>query len=80
MSEPDVNEDELDEAVDRIVALGKPRLHRSFPMQVLTGAVAGGEIGFGILALLVVEEATGSKPLGALRVRHRPSRAAAGAQ
>ncbi|WP_411285764.1 formate/nitrite transporter family protein [Lapillicoccus sp.] len=66
MSEHDVNvnEDEIDEAVDRIVALGKPRLHRSFPMQVLTGAVAGGEIGFGILALLVVEEATGSKLLG----------------
>jgi formate/nitrite transporter FocA (FNT family) len=62
----DTREDELDDAVDRIVELGKPRLHRSFAMQVLTGAVAGGEIGFGILALLVVERETGSKALGGL--------------
>ncbi len=66
MPEHDANQDELDEAVDRIVELGKPRLHRSFPMQVLTGAVAGGELSFGILALLVVEESTGSMLLGAL--------------
>lgn len=55
VSEHDTREDELDEAVDRIVELGKPRLHRPFVMQVLTGAVAGGELGFGVLALLVVE-------------------------
>ncbi len=66
MSDHDLNEDELDDAVDRIVELGKPRLHRSLAMQMLTGAVGGGELGFGILALLVVEEATGSKLLGAL--------------
>ncbi len=66
MTEHDLNEDELDEAVDRIVELGKPRLHRSFPMQVLTGAVGGGELGLGILAMLVVEHQTGSMLLGAL--------------
>ncbi len=66
VSEHDTREDELDEAVDRIVELGKPRLHRPFGMQVLTGAVAGGEIGFGVLALLVVEHRTGSILLGAL--------------
>ena len=66
MSQHDTNEDELDEAVERIIALGKPRLHRSFPMQVLTGAVAGGEIAFGVLALVVVEHETGSLLLGAL--------------
>ncbi len=66
MSEHDANEDELDEAVERIIELGKPRLHRSFGMQVLTGAVGGGELGFGVLALLVVEERTGSTLLGAL--------------
>ncbi len=65
-SEHDTREDELDDAVDRIVEQGKPRLHRPFSMQVLTGAVAGGEIGFGILALLVVEHETGSKLLGGL--------------
>lgn len=64
--EPDTREDELDEAVDRIVELGKPRLHRSFGMQVLTGGVAGLELGFGVLALLVVEHRTGSMLLGAL--------------
>ncbi len=66
MTEHDLNEDELDEAVDRIVELGKPRLHRSFAMQVLTGAVGGGELGLGILAMFVVEHQTGSMLLGAL--------------
>ncbi|MDQ6716155.1 MAG: formate/nitrite transporter family protein [Actinomycetota bacterium] len=66
MTEHDLNEDELDEAVDRIVELGKPRLHRSFFMQVLTGGVGGGELGLGILAMFVVEHQTGSVLLGAL--------------
>lgn len=66
MSEPDTREDELEEAVDRIVGLGKPRLHRSLGQQVLTGGVAGGELGFGILAMLVVEHETGNHLLGAL--------------
>lgn len=66
MSDHDNNEDELDDAVDRIVELGKPRLHRSLPMQVLTGAVGGGELGFGVLAMLVVQDATGNHLLGAL--------------
>lgn len=65
-SRHDTREDELDEAVDRIVELGKPRLHRPFSMQVLTGVVAGSELGFGVLALLVVEHQTGSKLLGGL--------------
>ncbi|MEO3935393.1 formate/nitrite transporter family protein [Dermatophilaceae bacterium Soc4.6] len=66
MSEHDIREDELEDAVDRIVELGKPRLHRSFPQQLLTGAVAGGELGFGVLAMLVVEHETGNHLLGAL--------------
>lgn len=66
MSEHNAQEDELGEAVDRIIELGKPRLHRSFPMQVLTGMVGGGELAFGVLALLVVEHQTGSVLLGAL--------------
>ncbi len=66
MSEHDTREDELEDAVDRIVELGKPRLHRSFAQQVLTGGVAGGELGFGILAMLVVEHETGNHLLGAL--------------
>lgn len=66
MSQHDTSEDELDDAVDRIVDLGKPRLHRSFAQQVLTGGVAGLEIGFGVLALLVVVHATGSALLAGL--------------
>lgn len=66
MSEHDTREGELDEAVDRIIELGKPRLHRSFPQQLLTGMVGGSELAFGVLALLVVEHQTGSVLLGAL--------------
>jgi len=66
MSEHSTREDEVDAAVDRIVDLGKPRLHRTFPQQVLTGGVAGGELGFGILAMLVVEHETGNHLLAAL--------------
>lgn len=69
---PDTREDdsstteEKDEALDRVVLEGLPRLHRSTPDLLATGAVAGIEIGVGVLALLAVEDATGSRLLGAL--------------
>lgn len=45
---------------------GKARLHRSRSNLVATGLVGGFDVGLGVLALLVVEEATGSRMLGAL--------------
>ena len=41
-----------DEALDRIVLLGGPRLSRSWYDLLATATVAGVEIGFGVLALL----------------------------
>ncbi|WP_336923520.1 formate/nitrite transporter family protein [Aquipuribacter sp. SD81] len=58
--------EEKDQALDRVILEGRPRLHRSWPDLIGTGLVAGIEIGVGVLALLAVEEATGSRLLGAL--------------
>jgi len=58
--------EEKDVALDRVIVEGRPRLHRTTPDLLATGAVAGIEVAFGVLALLLVEEATGSRLLGAL--------------
>lgn len=58
--------EEKDEALDRVILEGRPRLHRTWPDLLATGVVAGIEIGIGVLALLTVEAATGSRLLGAL--------------
>lgn len=58
--------EEKDEALDRSIIEGRPRLHRSWPDLLATGVVAGIEIGMGVLAFLAVEEATGSRLLAAL--------------
>jgi formate/nitrite transporter FocA (FNT family) len=58
--------EEKDEALDRIVLRGGPRLHRAWYDLLATATVAGLEIGFGVLVLLVVEHETGSVLLGAL--------------
>lgn len=58
--------EEKDVALDRVIVEGRPRLHRSTPDLLATGVVAGIEVAFGVLALLLVEEATGSRLLGAL--------------
>jgi formate-nitrite transporter family protein len=55
-----------DEALDRVIVEGRPRLHRSTADLLATGTVAGVEVGFGVLALLTVEHLTGSRLLGAL--------------
>lgn len=55
-----------DEALDRVVLEGRPRLHRRWYDLLATGVVAGLEIGVGVLALFIVEAATGSRLLGAL--------------
>ncbi|MCW2566436.1 MAG: formate/nitrite transporter family protein [Mycobacterium sp.] len=59
-------EQDLDEALDRIVEAGLPRLHRAWPDLLATGTIAGIEVGLGVLALLVVEHATGSSLLAGL--------------
>jgi formate/nitrite transporter FocA (FNT family) len=58
--------EEKDQALDRIVLLGGPRLHRSWYDLLATATVAGVEIGFGVLALLTVEHVTGSRLLGSV--------------
>ncbi|QZN84188.1 formate/nitrite transporter family protein [Cellulomonas sp. C5510] len=58
--------EEKDEALDRVVLEGRPRLYRSTPDLLATGTVAGVEVGVGVLALLVVVHETGSMLLGAL--------------
>ncbi|GAB2686768.1 formate/nitrite transporter family protein [Thalassiella azotivora] len=69
---PDTRDDdsgtteEKDEALDRVILEGRPRLHRSTHDLLATGAVAGIEVGIGVLALFTVEHATGSRLLGAL--------------
>jgi formate/nitrite transporter FocA (FNT family) len=56
----DTAAEEKDEALDRIVLRGAPRLHRTWYDLLATAVVAGVEIGFGVLVLLTVEHATGS--------------------
>jgi formate/nitrite transporter FocA (FNT family) len=62
----DTRAESKDEALDRIVLLGGPRLNRRWYDLLATATVAGVEVGFGVLALLVVEHATGSVQLGAV--------------
>ncbi len=69
---PDTSEDdpgtteEKDEALDRVVLEGRPRLYRSTWDLLATGVVAGIEVGVGVLAMLVVVHETDSLLLGAL--------------
>ncbi|HET9091935.1 MAG TPA: formate/nitrite transporter family protein [Acidimicrobiales bacterium] len=56
----------VDQALDRIVLDGAPRLHRTWPVTVVTGIVAGMEVGLGVLALLYVRQQTGSQALAGL--------------
>jgi formate/nitrite transporter FocA (FNT family) len=63
--EPDpVIEKKLDDAFSRIVDEGEQRLERDWAALLSTGTVAGIEVGIGILALLTVEQRTGSRMLG----------------
>jgi len=58
--------EEKDEALDRVILEGRPRLFRGTADLLATGTVAGIEVGVGVLALLVVVHETGSTLLGAL--------------
>ncbi len=57
---------ELTNAFQESVDVGKERLNRSLPGLLATGAVGGIDVSVGLLALLTVEHATGSRLLAAL--------------
>lgn len=59
-------ESKLDDTFSRIVEEGEQRLKRDWSAMLATGTTAGLEVGIGIMALLVVEQRTGSKMLGGL--------------
>ena len=67
---PSVERGRLDEALHArlhaSVEEGARRLHRTWPSLLATGIVGGVDIGFGVLALLLVRNATGSQLLAAL--------------
>jgi formate/nitrite transporter FocA (FNT family) len=57
---------EINSTFQASVERGRERLHRSWPGLLATGAVGGIDVSIGLLALLTVEHATGSRLLGAL--------------
>jgi formate-nitrite transporter family protein len=67
---PSAERGRLDEAMHArlhtSVEEGARRLHRTWPSLLATGIVGGVDIGFGVLGLLLVRNATGSQLLGAL--------------
>lgn len=62
----DLRTEEKDHALDRVIEEGRPRLHRRWYDLMATGVVAGIEVGIGVLALVAVESATGSRELAAI--------------
>lgn len=54
------------EAAERIIAEGRPRLHRTWASLVATSLLGGIDVGVGIMALLFVRHETGSELLSGL--------------
>ncbi len=63
---PEGKDPELREAFRASVSEGQVRLGRSWSGLAATGLVGGIDVSLGVLALLVIEHATGSRELGAL--------------
>jgi formate/nitrite transporter FocA (FNT family) len=63
---PDVAQENPEKTFDRLVDEGEQRLGRSALGLVATGLLGGLDVGIGVLALLLVEEATHSVLLGGL--------------
>lgn len=63
---PQAEDEDIQSTFRRTVDEGRTRLGRTWPGLLATGFVGGVDIAIGVLALLVVEEATGSRLLGAL--------------
>ena len=59
-------EPELEEAFDRLVEEGHERLKRPFLALLSTGVLGGIDVGFGVLAYLVVKEHTGDTVLAGI--------------
>jgi formate/nitrite transporter FocA (FNT family) len=59
-------EERVESAFDRLADEGEQRLDRSWAALLSTGVMGGVDVGFGVLALLVVLEETGSPLLAAL--------------
>ncbi|MFC4948031.1 formate/nitrite transporter family protein [Pseudonocardia sp. GCM10023141] len=65
-ADPDVPQEDEERTFDRLVEEGEQRLGRSWPGLLSTGLLGGLDVGAGVLALLLVEQATGSKLLGGI--------------
>ena len=63
---PEEHEQEVEEAFDRLVSEGRDRLARPLLPLLATGLLGGIDVATGILALLLVQEATGSHLLAGL--------------
>jgi formate/nitrite transporter FocA (FNT family) len=59
-------EDQLEQAMDRLLTEGTQRLHRPWREVLVTGFFGGTEVAIGVLALLAVREQTGSPLLAGL--------------
>lgn len=59
-------EETLDTTLEQAVVEGTERLARTLPALLATGTVGGIDLSLGILGLLIVRDATGSRQLGAL--------------
>lgn len=64
--DPEVAEHEVEDTMRRVVDEGRRRLSRRWPPLLATGAVGGIDVGTGVLALLLVEDATHDKLLAGL--------------
>lgn len=63
---PDRPEPEVEDAFDRLVEEGQERLERPLLALIATGLLGGIDVGFGVLAYLVVKEHTGDTILAGL--------------
>lgn len=61
----DIEDELLDEAVNTVVE-GSERLNRKWPELIVTGFFGGVDVGLGILAMMLVKQATGSDVLAGL--------------
>lgn len=66
VANPHVAQQDSEKTFDRLVDEGEQRLGRSWPGLVATGFLGGLDVGVGVLALLLVEQATHSVLLGGL--------------
>jgi formate/nitrite transporter FocA (FNT family) len=64
--DPQLNEQEIEETLQRTFDEGRRRLNRDWWPLMSTGMVGGIDVGMGVMALLVVEARTGNELLGGL--------------